>query len=214
MRRWILLGTVLGICLTLSTAWAEDYNPPGFRTVPPGTAPTTYQLWEFLTNANPAAPDDYTNDAGVPSVSLTGGFLEGTEHYDTYYGHSGVWGFETEMIATVPNFDELNPYKEIWLQLTYMGDSIPNLWAVPEGVLDDRVVMTLEDNTAIGDDWYQATWSAILSPNPNFEELWIRPANCTTYVDELVIDTICIPEPATICLFGIVALALLRKRKA
>jgi len=213
MRRVVVICAVVGVLLASNAVWADDYNPPTFRTVPPGTAPTTYQLWEFPTNANPAAPDDYKNDAGNPSVSITGGFLEGTEHYVTYYGHSGVWGLETEMIASVPNFDELNPYKEIWLQLTYWSSGIPNLWAVPEGVIDDRIVMTLEDNIAIGGDWYQATWSATLSPNPNVEELWIRPLDCTIYVDELVIDTICIPEPATICLFGLGALALLRKRR-
>ena len=46
-----------------------------------------------------------------------------------------------------------------------------------------------------------------------FEEIWIRPAECTTYIDELVIDTICVPEPATIFLLGLGGMALLRKRR-
>ena len=33
------------------------------------------------------------------------------------------------------------------------------------------------------------------------------------FVDQIVIDTICIPEPVTVCLLGLGALALLRKRR-
>lgn len=213
MRRTLVLCVVTGLMLMLNSVWAEDVHaPPWLRT----DAGTTLQWWEFSTDANPTDPEPgYNNTAGgVPSVEITGGFLEGTFWYDVFNGYSGVWGFEQEMIATIPNFDELNPVKEIWVQLTYWADGIANLYALPEGQSSELVVMTLENSTALGGDWYQATYSATLQPNPTFEEIWVRPVNCTLYVDELVIDTICtVPEPATICLLGLGTLALLRRRR-
>ena len=117
------------------------------------------------------------------------------------------------MIASIPNFEQMNPIKEIWLQLTYWSDGIPNIFVLPEGL--NQEPMSLVNNTGGGSDWGQATYYAQIDPNPLFEEIWIRPVHCTLYVDELVIDTICtVPEPATICLFGLGALALLRKRRA
>jgi hypothetical protein len=212
MRRTLVLCVVTGLMLTLNSVWAEDVNPPPWSRTDAGT---TLQWWEFSTDANPTDPEPgYNNTAGVPQVSLTGGFIENTVWWDIYQGHEGVWCFEEEMIASIPNFEQLNPVKEIWLQLTYWSDGIPNILALPEGQSSELVVMTLENNTPLGDDWYQATWSALLEPNPLFEELWIRPAHCTLYVDELVVDTICtVPEPATICLLGLGALALLRRRR-
>ena len=219
MRRRVVIFAVVGAMLALSGTQAEDYNPPNWTR---GDLGTTFQMWEFGTSANPAAPEAGYISPGSPSVALTGGFTENTVWYDTYppveppSSHQGVWGFEIEMIATIPNVDVENPFKEVWVQLTYHADQAPNVYVLPEGVEDDLVVMTLADeSTPDAYGFVNATFQATISPNPLImEEIWIRPAECTTYIDELVVDTICLPEPGTICLLGLGAFALLKRRKA
>ena len=48
-----------------------------------------------------------------------------------------------------------------------------------------------------------------IEPNPAFEIVRIDGA---VMVDEIVIDTICIPEPASLALLGLGGLALMRRR--
>lgn len=220
MRRFAALCVVVGLVFTVNSAWAEDYNPPPWDRQDSGA---TSQIWEFSTEFAPAISyppipaDQYNNTAGEPTVSLTGGWAENTLWYSEYpqqSGFLGVWGFEMDMIASIPNFELLNPIKEVWVQMTYLADMAPILWLLPEGDIGSAEIMTLVDETPLN-GYVMATWHGIIEPNPLFEEIWIRPSECTVYIDELVIDTICtVPEPATICLFGLGALALLRKRKA
>ena len=52
-----------------------------------------------------------------------------------------------------------------------------------------------------------------IEPHPDLETIELRPNDCTMYIDQIIVDTICIPEPATICLFGFGGLAILKKRR-
>jgi len=210
MKRGATILWVMILFLMFGVVWGEDVNPPPWSRTDPGA---TYQQWEFGTDDNPVGPDVWTNAAGDPLVSITGGFAENTVWYENYQGASGVWGFEIEMIATIPNFDNLNPLKEIQVQMTFFADGVANLFVLPEGDEGKYAVMDQGATTDLGGGWFQATFSTAIEPNPTFEEIWIRPAECTLYVDELVVDTICIPEPATLLLLGLGGLALLRRRR-
>lgn len=221
MKSVVTFLAVLVFALLLNSAGADDYNPPPWDRQDPGA---TWQIWEFSTeypaaiSYPPIPADTYNNTAGEPTVSLTGGWAENTlwqPEYPQGSGHLGIWGFEYDMIASIPNFEQLNPLKEVWVQMTFLADFAPNLWLLPEGDIPSGEMMDLVDQTPIDNGYTRATWHGIIEPNPLFEEIWIRPAECTVYVDELVIDTICtVPEPATLCLLGLGALALLRRRRA
>ncbi|MFA6176853.1 MAG: hypothetical protein WC765_09785, partial [Phycisphaerae bacterium] len=61
-----------------------------------------------------------------------------------------------------------------------------------------------------GEYWYHTTYLFEVRPNPIVEYVTIGSA---VWVDELVIDTLCMPEPATVGLLCDGALGMLRKRK-
>lgn len=194
---------------------ALDLNPAPWRTNPTGTEPTTYQSWDFATNANPSGPDVDLNPYGDALLTVNGGFFDKTVWYNTltgYPGHQGIWGFELDIWVEVPNSSVANPYKEIWLQITYTASNAPNIFVVPEGEFSQYAFMNLEENTALDNGWYHAVYSIMVEPNPSYELNIIRPADCTLYVDDLIVETICAPEPVTLVLLGLGSAVLFKKR--
>ncbi|HUW20967.1 MAG TPA: PEP-CTERM sorting domain-containing protein [Sedimentisphaerales bacterium] len=213
MRRLAVL--VIGVVLVANVVFAEDYNPPPWTRGGPGT---TYQKWEFgasgvtppadeVGQGNPGPSSLIVHDTGtatvwMPTVTPAAGVPEA----------SGVWkiGSSDSIEITIQNFDEQNPYKEIWLQMAWWSDENPVIYAtVPGGT--GELWPVLVDQQSPG--WNLATWKWHIEPNPEAETIIISPGLCALYVDQIVIDTICVPEPTTICLLGLGALALLRKRR-
>jgi hypothetical protein len=63
----------------------------------------------------------------------------------------------------------------------------------------------------LADGWTETTYTWRIEPNPPDEFFTIGG---TINVDELVIDTWCIPEPAALSLLALGSMVLLRRRRA
>ena len=214
MKRVAIFSLALCLLFSFGSLWAEDLtDPPWTR----GSEGTTYQQWEFG-DASLNPPPDYASDPYPlepgPAMTIPDDWPDAA-YLPSHLDMAGVWMLESkdsplgEIRVTIQNYDEENPFKYIWMQITYAAEE-----AAPPLVLTNPgwTQMVVSDPTPMGDHWY-VTYDITLEPNPPSEIILIQPNACTTYIDEIVIDTICIPEPVTVCFLGLGALVLLRKRR-
>ena len=210
MRTTVITTGLLLAFLLASPALADDLNPAQWR----GQPGTTFQQWEFLTPNNVPAPDLVDNPNGEVSAQVWPG--TGQSWWDIWGGRDGVWPLSGAMELYIPNVPVPNEYKEIWLQLTWAKQAFasqPIISTTPVGTVDligEVDIGPTNEPPPAGENWWHSTYKIRIYPNPDFETIRI---DGTVMVDEVVVDTICIPEPATLGLLVLSVLPLLRRRK-
>jgi len=202
---------LLILCVTVllgagSIAVAVDVVPPTWR----GAPGTTMQQWEFSVFNLTPAPDVVHNPYGVPLLDV-----DSHGWYEYKDGRQGIWPLSGEIDVYIPNRHEILPEKLIWLQLTWKpGDQVnPYLPDEPMiGVVPFNTLTMSHTDTHLDSGWIHSIFAIEIQPNPIAEWIGIKG---DILVDELVIDTYCIPEPATIALLGLGGMALhgIRRRK-
>jgi hypothetical protein len=204
------LAAVLGLLAITSCAFALDTYPPPWR----GDEGTTFQTWEFDTDTNPVDPSPVANPYGTPSAQVAGNFPF-TAWIPQDNGYQGVWKFEDYILLDLPNNPVANDYKEIWIQLTYYADEAadPEIVTSPTaaGAVQtiEKTELALQPGAQV--TYWHATYQITLEPNPASEQVWIMPRDCTLFVDEIVVDTICAPEPASFVLLTLAGLFIRRR---
>lgn len=206
------------------TAYADDFNPPSWRGNP-GTTIVQYEFFDDLTEGGtipqgPYFPDyDFVfNPYGDPSIEIIPG--PGAGWLPSVPGSQGEgwWNLSGDLWLDIPNRPETSPFKQIWIQLTWQEQAPGNrpfVQVKPEGgeYTQETTIPLVEtkiyDGGVTGLDIYHTVFHLDIIPNPMSEIIHIFGG---VNVDELVVDTWCVPEPMSMSLLGLGGL-LLRRRK-
>jgi hypothetical protein len=207
MKKLSTLLTSVALTLFASSALADDLNPPPWR----GQPGTTTQTWEFPISVPFAPPDSYNNPYDVPFVLIAG--------HDWEPGvppHEGIWSLSGLMLFEVPNRPEPNWRKEVWVQVTWQptggGTGAPLLYLV--GDQGDPVAMALVNDQLLDGAWSAGTYAGCIPYNPEYEVIGLAG---DIDVDQVVIDTWCIPEPQTYGMlvgFGLIGFGVWRRMRS
>ena len=204
-RKTCFLVLVAVVMITVGPAAAKPL-PPG------GTA----QKWNFENETNPAIPTLDLNPYGTPTAELTGN--EGgppAEWAADLLGRKGVWQAQGMLTITldVPNQMIPNPYKEIFVEIGFMGDLADfSVLPLPIGgsveLVGQKVVLVDPES-----GWQRLTALYIIEPNPDREIICYSFAGALAAIDYVFVKTICVPEPITASLLALGGLLLARRRR-
>jgi len=178
--------------LIATVANAHDFNPPPWR----GAPMSDFQHWLFSTPG--PLPEISNNPFGQPAITDFGQ----SRWLETFEGQEGVWCIPegSAMIFHIPDADEPTMLKLIRIQVTF--------WGTPADFqfLGDPFDFGFKD---FGDGWTGA-WADYERSCQPFD---VALVGGPLYVDQLVVDAVCVPEPITMAGFGIAGLGVIARRR-
>lgn len=184
---------------------------------------TTHQEWSFYGNdaRNPAYPDadtfynDFQTEYNLVQAMITGTPTSSWEHYEWYNGRNGVWhadNLEVRMhiLDTCAETCNSDSYKDVVLQAIFQGNlEIPTVTAEASGITS-----LAENIYNLEDGWKKLEKVWRICPNPSEEWVCLGFEGTGGSLDWVSVDTICVPEPATMLLLGLGgAVTRLKKRR-
>jgi hypothetical protein len=199
-----------------SPAVAEPPVPSWQR----GSEGTTFQEWTFADGnsmPSPVKSTFYNPNAGQMNPVLLN--VDTVHRWFNEVGQmQGVWALSGEIDIVIPNYPQQNPYKQIQLYLVWKPEKETDLPIERSPFLPDSPLvavtpfneMLMSINDVIEDSWHYSTYDITIWPNPEKEWFTIKG---NILVDHVAIDTICVPEPATIIIVAFGMLGATRRRK-
>ena len=220
MKKLSLLTLI--VCLVVASQVIAMPTTPGYiangdMTWARDAAGSTWQEWDFLSAGdNPAAPEDFYNPYGDPTVALR---LVPVEHpavtfgwHDEYLGRTGVWsGDAVYADITIPNTDSTTGSKIVWMEVGFAAVGIeqgtPAIEAYitggQQGSFEYELLSPVTIAASADVNWYTLTVGWLITPNPQSEMITIGFAGTGGYIDYITVDTQCVPVPGAIILGGI-----------
>jgi hypothetical protein len=221
MRKTICM---LALCVCLvSGALADDFNPPAWYD--DDDPSNTRQAWEFDTDTGTSfAPEEVDNPFGSPSCNI-GGYADWIEAFV-----GGPYGLRTGVLQAgmagdyiefeIPNDADPLKYKEIVVLLTVATTNEDFVEQIETTVTATGSSAERTDliQGAAADGWYYIEDHWTITPQPDSETYRLElksgwNSGTALWLDEAVIYTHCVPEPATMSLVALGGLALLRRRR-
>jgi hypothetical protein len=175
-----------------------------------GAPGSTHQFWDFTPGYVVSSGGGYTADPEVVSNPLPNRVAATiTPIGGTWNGQSAITGNPGIFVALeIPNYEFLNDYKEIWVDI---GNAIAS--GITVSATDGgSTTFTYQQLPGQGD----AEFGFRIWPNPYVEKVNFFVASATggpVALDYIHVDTICTPEPATMALLVIGSVLLRRKIK-
>jgi len=199
---------------------ADDLNPPGYR----NGSLSYFAEWDAFGHfSNPLGffPDTESNvDDSDPNTNLYSQF---NTHID--FDAGGGWiltqpgGIQNpsrpaSFVTNVVNWVDFLPEKQLRVQVTYTGAGSPTIGPVTgfhEGAPHGSELLPDSAGTPVGGfgdgvSYFYEDW--VIHPNPDWEQIQFNVPQ-GTIVEQIVIDTISIPEPTTMALAGVCLVGLL-----
>jgi hypothetical protein len=167
----------------------------------------TFQAWEFT--QNPTGPVIVNNPYGTPNIH----WPTGATYPDNVVGPDGTttiptWHIGQDGVITIeiPNNPEDRMFKVIHLQIT-SDKATGQPTSSPGGAFTSTGIANHAPTA-----WYTYAYELTIQPNPPSETITI-PVIFSTNIEEIIITTICNPEPGSLALLMLGGVALLRRRR-
>jgi hypothetical protein len=214
MKRVVVLAALVSMAISCSAS--AGILVPGWA----GLVGTTYEEWNFATNATPIIADVLSNPYGIASAAITTGDYSSGWLGDVGLGRTGLWDLGTangNIVLNIDNRPLALDYKEIWVQVVYYKSitDAPTVTVVGGDFVSSQTSF-LEVDPIMGgtSGWYSQASIWRIVPNPSHEVIMIGSNTMGTVVDQIIVDTYCtVPEPATIGMLLIGGVAMLRRNR-